>query len=318
MTFVRDAPSAERHFALGGKVGDGGMDAGLLASSPGKGSPNSMQSVGFVHHRDMREPEAAVAILCTRGPDSTILLIRRAEREADAWSGHWSLPGGRREESDVDLLQTALRELQEECGIRLSREQVSAVLSPMLARRRTGPFLLVAPFVFDIEAELPTMLDASEAIEAVWIRQRTLLDPTKHSFQRAPGMPAHMWFPAIVLPGAPLWGFTYRLLVDWLESSPGECARPCFELARMVLDFLLSRGLILRSPWHSTARGNSDEFGPVHAAKVSGPIPADAVMENLSAPGACVRKVNRLEVRPEYIRIQGFTFEEYLIEAVTD
>jgi 8-oxo-dGTP diphosphatase len=266
----------------------------------------------------MREPQAAVAILRTRGPDSTILLMRRAEREGDAWSGHWSLPGGRREESDVDLLQTALRELQEECGIRLLREQVSAALPPALARRRTGPFLLVAPFVFDIETELPTMLDASEAAGSVWIPQRTLLDPTHHSFQRAPGLPAQMWFPAIALPGAPLWGFTYRLLVDWLEISPRERARPGFDVARLMLDFLLSRGLILRSPWHSTARRNGDELGPVHAAKVSGPIPADAVIEHFSAPGAYVAKVNRLEVRPEYIRIHGLAFEEYLIEAVTD
>ena len=263
----------------------------------------------------MREPEAAVAILHTRGPDSTILLMRRAEREGDAWSGHWSLPGGRREECDADLLQTALRELEEECGIRLLREQVSAALSPMLARRRTGPFLLVAPFVFDIETEVPTMLDASEAAGVVWIPRRMLLDPSQHSFQRAPGLPVQMWFPAIALPGAPLWGFTYRLLVDWLGISPRDCARSGFEVARMILDFLLSRGLALRSPWQMTARTNGDELGPVHAAKVSGPIPADAVFEHFSVPGAYVAKVNRLEVRAEYIRVHGLAFEEYLIEA---
>ena len=87
----------------------------------------------------MREPEAAVAIVRTLGPDPAILLMRRAEREGDAWSGHWSLPGGRREESDVDLLETALRELREECGIRLLREEVIATLPPTIARRRTGP-----------------------------------------------------------------------------------------------------------------------------------------------------------------------------------
>ena len=266
----------------------------------------------------MREPEAAIAIVRTREPDSTILLMRRAEREDDAWSGHWSFPGGRRDESDVDLLQTALRELWEECGIRLLREQVSAALRPTIARRRTGPFLLVASFVFDIETELPTMLDANEAVGALWIPQSMLLDPTQHSFRRVPGMPAEVWFPAIALPGAPLWGFTYRLLVDWLEISSRECAGPGFEVARMTLDFLRSRGLIVLSPWHSTARRNGDELGPAQAAKVSGPIPADAVIEYFSGLGAIVAKINRIEVRPEYIRIHGLAFEEYLIEAVTD
>jgi 8-oxo-dGTP diphosphatase len=262
----------------------------------------------------MREAEAAVAIVRTLGPDPTMLLIRRAEREGDAWSGHWSLPGGRREESDVDLLETALRELREECGIRLLRESVRAALPPTLARRRTGPFLLVAPFVFEVETELPTVLDPNEAAGALWIPQRTLLDPTQHSFRRAPGMPAEMWFPAIALPGAPLWGFTYRLLVDWLEVSPRECAGPGFDVARMILDFLVSRGAMLLSPWRSMVPG-SGESGLVQAAKVNGPIPADAVIEYVSGLGGCVAKVNRMEVRPEYIRIHGLAFEEYRIEA---
>src|ERR1035441_5900595 len=52
------------------------------------------------------------------------------------------------------------------------------------------------------------MLDANEEVGAMWIPQRMLLDPTQHSFRRVPGMPAEGWFPAIALPGAPLWGFT--------------------------------------------------------------------------------------------------------------
>jgi hypothetical protein len=86
----------------------------------------------------------------------------------------------------------------------------------------------------------------------------------------------------------------------------------------MTLDFLRSRGLIVLSPWRSTAPRNGDELGPAQAAKVSGPIPADAVIEYFSGLSAIVAKINRIEVRPEYIRIHGLAFEEYLIETVTD
>jgi 8-oxo-dGTP pyrophosphatase MutT (NUDIX family) len=263
----------------------------------------------------MREPEAAVAILRTRGSDPTILLMRRAEREGDAWSGHWSLPGGRRDGCDADPLETAVRELHEECGIRISRDQMSAVLPLTVARRASGSFLLVAPFVFDIEAQLPTVLDPREAAGAMWLPVRTLLDPAQHSLQRAPGLPEQMWFPAIALPGAPLWGFTYRLLADWLGMSPRDCATTGFDVARMVLDFLLSRGLTLRTPWRWTAPSRDDVLGPVRVAAVSGPIPAGAVIEYLSAPGPHVARINRLEARPEYLSIHGLAFEEYLIEA---
>src|SRR6266496_2904631 len=111
----------------------------------------------------MAEPEAAVALLHARAPAESVLLMRRAEREGDSWSGHWSLPGGRREPGDSDLLDTALRELEEECGIRLARGDLECVLPNRVVGRRVGRYFLVAPFVFRIAGELATVLDPLEA-----------------------------------------------------------------------------------------------------------------------------------------------------------
>jgi 8-oxo-dGTP diphosphatase len=164
----------------------------------------------------MGEPEAAVAIVKARMPEESILLIRRAERESDSWSGHWSLPGGRREPQDRDLLQTALRELAEECGVVLSREDLSAELPYATARRKVGAHLLVAPFVFCIEATRPTVLDPAEAAAALWVPLSDLRNPARHGLTSVPGLPKEVRYPAIELAGLPLWGFTYRLLTDWL------------------------------------------------------------------------------------------------------
>src|SRR5690349_14872094 len=46
---------------------------------------------------------AAVAVIIAPSPDA-ILLIRRAERVGDPWSGHMALPGGRRGKDDATLL----------------------------------------------------------------------------------------------------------------------------------------------------------------------------------------------------------------------
>jgi len=70
---------------------------------------------------------AAVAIILTPQPDS-ILLIRRADRSGDPWSGHMALPGGRREAGDSDLAGTAIRETAEEVGIRLRPEDLHDIL----------------------------------------------------------------------------------------------------------------------------------------------------------------------------------------------
>jgi 8-oxo-dGTP pyrophosphatase MutT (NUDIX family) len=253
----------------------------------------------------MVDVDAAVAILHTRGADESVLLIRRAERDSDPWSGQWSFPGGRRDKQDVDALDTALRELEEECGIALNREQLEAALRPAAARRRAGQFLVVAPFLFQVECELPTVLEPREAVEAVWLPLRTLLDPMRHLLRPVPGLPAAMHFPAIELNGAPLWGFTYRLISEWLGLGPkhNPVEQAGFEMAELLLEFLLAKGLKPKSGWEN------------RVAEVTGRIPVEAVLERFTSAGCYVAAVNCLEVRPELIRLTGAAFEEYVIQA---
>lgn len=164
-------------------------------------------------------PDAAVAIVHARVPDS-VLLLRRSERAEDPWSGHWSLPGGGCEPGDADAVDTALRELEEETGIRLGRDALRSALPMAYARSRTGPCVAVAPFVFDVEDELPVILDSREAVDACWLPLATLLDPAQHRMRAIPGMQVE--FPCIELGSMPLWGFTYRLLSDWLGIAPNS------------------------------------------------------------------------------------------------
>jgi len=160
------------------------------------------------------EPQAAVAILHASEPEESILLIRRATNPKDPWSGHWSFPGGHRESSDADLLDTALRELEEECAVRLQRTDLAEKLQPMQAGRRVGRVVCVAPFVFRIERVLPVSLDPTEAVEAAWTPVNVIADLTRHRLCTIPGLAEE--FPGIDLNGTPLWGFTYRVLCQWI------------------------------------------------------------------------------------------------------
>lgn len=266
----------------------------------------------------MAEPEAAVAILHTGGADQRVLLIRRAERTGDSWSGHWSFPGGRRDPRDPDLLHTALRELAEECGIHLGRADVESGLPYTLARRRVGPFVLVAPFLFAVDSELPTALDPREAEQSLWIPMSLLRDPGNHRLLPVPGQPGNVLFPAVELAGGPLWGFTYRLITTWLGLSPaqGQLEPPGFEAACRLLDFLLARGVTIEHGWEDeTAQPGKAGQSAVRAAAVSGAIPVAPVIAHLSAPGHCFPHVNRIEVQPDCIRVAGLAFEQYCIYA---
>jgi 8-oxo-dGTP diphosphatase len=249
----------------------------------------------------MAEPEAAVALLHAPAPDESVLLMRRAEREGDSWSGHWSFPGGRRDASDLDLLHTALRELEEECGIRLSRTALVGELPQRIAGRRQGAYVLVAPFVFRVESELATILDPLEAAHSAWVPLEWLRDPERHHLRPVPGVSRDVLFPAVDLAGAPLWGFTYRVLLEWLgfTTGPGDA----FRAADEVLAFLASQGLEVRHTWQD------------QVAEVAGEIPVEAVLWRFAGRGPHVMAVNRLEVHGDAIRIAGPSFEEYVIRA---
>jgi 8-oxo-dGTP diphosphatase len=262
-------------------------------------------------------PEAAVAILRARQRDS-FLLMRRSEHPHDPWSGHWSFPGGRREPTDPDLRFTALRELNEECSIQLSPEEMESELAPVIARRRTPPFMVVAPFVFAIENELPTVLDPEEAVEAVWVPTEYWRTPEKHTLRNVPGMPASWLFPALGLNGVPVWGFTYRLVMDWLGLIPKNGINPSAGLhaADRVLEFLISEGLVVNASWTmGDAELPTSEIQPRATATVSGVIPVEKTIEQFSIPGDSFPSVSAMEVQPNHVRVVGLEFEEYLITA---
>jgi hypothetical protein len=210
---------------------------------------------------------------------------------------------------------------------------MEAALPIVVARRRTGPFLLVAPFVFGVDDKLPTVLDPREAVAAVWIPRSLLCDPAQHCLRPVPHRPDEMLFPAIDLDGMPLWGFTYRLLTDWLALGPADTEDPKnrrsemagFRAACLVLDFLLSRGLKLKHGWtdrpaqpasaEQRSVGQHTEQQMVKVAAVVGTLPVELVRAHFGIPGNHVPLVNLLEVRPDYIRVAGLDFEEYLISA---
>lgn len=288
-----------------GSVRDGRYDDRPFGRDPvGDWGPATQR-----YDRIVAEPEAAVAIVHVRGALESVLLIRRAEREGDPWSGHWSFPGGRREPEDRDLIETALRELAEECGIRLGRECLEESLPPSLTGRRLERALLVAPFLFRADCEMATVLDTREAVEALWIPLSVLRDPARHCLRAVPRFPREMAFPSIELNGVPLWGFTYRVIAQWLKLYPDP--QPAgFEAACGLLTFLLDRcGLRLRRGW-SACDGKR-----VEVAQVQGIIPVTAVLDHCARPGSRIPPVSVLEVRADSIRMVGLGLEEYRIEA---
>lgn len=165
-------------------------------------------------------PRASVALVLRPGPaELELLLIKRAEREGDPWSGHMALPGGRRDPADRDEQATAVRETREEVGIDLAGRGVALGRLDDLGPRGGAPRIVVSPFVFGAPAG--TVATPNHEVDAaVWIPLRELAHPdaaTEFLLETVTGDPRR--FPAIGTRGYVIWGMTHRILDGFLALA---------------------------------------------------------------------------------------------------
>ena len=160
---------------------------------------------------------AAVALILLEGPRGLeTLLIRRAERADDPWSGQVALPGGRYDPADADLLVTAIRETREETGVELSAAERLGVLDDLYPRTPTLPAVVVRPFVFAL-ASRPTLVPGVEAARVFWLPLDRLSQRGVRRDFTLPVRGVERTFPAYVVDEIVIWGMTERILTPFLK-----------------------------------------------------------------------------------------------------
>ena len=169
--------------------------------------------------------ETAVALILTPGASGLdVLLIRRAERVGDPWSGQMGLPGGRRERLDDHLLDTALRETQEETGVLLNSDVLLGALDDMNPATPTLPKIRIRPFVFGVDAR-PLASSSPEVAATHWIALDSLAKSESRTTVAINGQMIEVpCFRGDALPnGVVVWGLTYRILralMAYLNEAP--------------------------------------------------------------------------------------------------
>ena len=144
--------------------------------------------ISFNQQSRESEAEAAVAIIKSADPLS-ILLLRRKKDDNDPWSGHFAFPGGRREEHDLSILHTCIRETREETSIVLSHSMLTKTLSVTAAGRNVLAPVTVQPFLFELQRQPPVVVEESEIETFVWLDIEQFQDTTKHKLiEVLPGM----------------------------------------------------------------------------------------------------------------------------------
>lgn len=192
------------------------LDLQLLRRALGAGEPSAA--------RPPPDPIRCAAVAAIVRPAETgaeLLLIRRARDERDPWSGHMALPGGHREQGDLDLVATALRETHEEVGLRLDRDgEWIGTLDRARVTGGRGPGFEILPLVFALARkveDVELVPNPREVDSIVWARLEDLLLPAAHTSFTYAGSGAQQQFPAFDVRGHVVWGLTYRILRNLLS-----------------------------------------------------------------------------------------------------
>ena len=166
---------------------------------------------------------AVAMILQVREGELHILMIKRAEREGDPWSGHMAFPGGRMDPGDANGYAVAKRETEEEVGLLLGpSDHCIGRLSDINARPHRGALgMAVSPFVFRLEREVEFQPNY-EVAEVVWVPMEFLLDTDNREQMTWEYRGARIPMPCYLYEGRRIWGLSLMMLDELMDVVEGS------------------------------------------------------------------------------------------------
>ena len=181
-----------------------------LLSDPAAGVLNGDFRLGGWHDDTSNPKPAAVLVPLVQHRHGTTVLLTQRTDHLHHHPGQVSFPGGRMEEHDSDVVETALRETQEEVGIPPESVAVIGYLPPM----PTVTGYAVSAVVGLVSEQLSLEIDHTEVEYAFEVPLEFLLDPRneralerEYRGRRIPTVEFHY-------EGEHIWGATAHMLVE--------------------------------------------------------------------------------------------------------
>ena len=124
---------------------------------------------------DRQPAEASVLVPIVMREQPTVLLTERTAH-LTTHKGQVAFPGGKRDATDVDAVDTALREAEEEIG--LDREGTEVIGT--MPTYTTGTMFIITPVVALVKPDYRLVLNDYEVADAFEVPLAFLMDPKHH------------------------------------------------------------------------------------------------------------------------------------------
>ena len=165
-------------------------------------------------------PAGVMLLVYPKDGEYCILLNKRTDT-VEHHKGEISFPGGSRDEGDETLLDTALRETEEEMGIRARDVEVLGEMDDM----PTSTHFLMSPYVGTIPSSYEFKPSAIEVAEVLEVPISSLMDPDniRDDVRIVDGELVHS--PGYAHQGHVVFGATARVLkrfIELIETAPDK------------------------------------------------------------------------------------------------
>jgi 8-oxo-dGTP pyrophosphatase MutT (NUDIX family) len=158
---------------------------------------------------------AAVSVIVKNSPTGLkLLMVKRARRVDDPWSGQIAFPGGHQKPEDPTILATAIRETVEEVGLDIRSSKILGTLDEI--KPVTKP-MVVTPFVVHLGTEISLKI-SEEIDEAFWVDLSFFTDENYVPNAKVRVRGKDLVVPAYVYKGSIIWGMTERIITKFRRS----------------------------------------------------------------------------------------------------
>lgn len=181
-------------------------------------SPRSIRKEGL-------RPAAVMILIMNRGGEPHVLLTKRTDK-VGTHKGQMALPGGGYDETDGNFLNTALRETQEEVGVRKEDVDVLGRFDDFIsiAGFHVVSYIGVIPFPYTYTINRDEIEDYVEVPLSIFVN-REYGKVQQVEFEGALYNVYHYYFRNFEI-----WGMTARILTDFAAKILNPCAGETVDL----------------------------------------------------------------------------------------
>jgi len=189
----------------------------LMGALPGEAAqmrmaPKLRQPPGWISDPARSHPSGVLLLIFPKGDDWHTVFILRSQ--GGPHGGQISLPGGRMDQQDQDLKQTALRETMEEVGVMPDEVTVLGQLTPLHVPHSHN---MINPFVGMIDHHPQFTPEPSEVQAVITVSLSALFNPNNRRMALFSRPGYRIKAPCYQQEGHCIWGATAMIVSEFEE-----------------------------------------------------------------------------------------------------